>query len=591
MAPVTLPPGFRFHPTDEELVDYYLKRKINNRKIELEIIPEVDLYKFEPWDLPEKSFLPSKDLEWYFFSPRDRKYPNGSRTNRATRAGYWKATGKDRKVVSHMRAVGSKKTLVYYGGRAPHGVRTDWVMHEYLLDEKECETGSGLQDAYALCRVFKKSPTGPTVEQRGSTPLCEHSQWISNNHSSIMELSSKSGGGVEITDYFYPTETCSSDIIRDASFDMNAHRDWKCMQFLAEEVLGSFNPTFQNAGSMAYVPSEVDIALECAKLQRRLPLPPLEMDDLPQIKLTDPKFQHFECFQGGPKEVDISQEILWVAHSSQELINQSHRQDKWEGQGHHMQEFSSLSEQGIVIHVEANSHSQIGEMGTSSFTERSHGLEENTRFIKISDLEEELNTERKLENLQAPDRQTFEDHKTILKEGRSEHPRREVTGYKGENNPHNNLKNFNDTENTPNCLEHQSSYFPHGFINDSTNEIFLEEGDMDELDCTSIFDTYEKVEVNHGFFVSRRNVAETFFHHIEHSERVVVHLDLREEHDFAKPKAEEVRKGVNKSSFYAKFKAFTKDKLMGIKIYSRSPRKPFPVREMMNSFASVMSLY
>jgi len=54
MAPVSLPPGFRFHPTDEELVSYYLKRKINGRKIELEIIPEVDLYKCEPWDLPGK---------------------------------------------------------------------------------------------------------------------------------------------------------------------------------------------------------------------------------------------------------------------------------------------------------------------------------------------------------------------------------------------------------------------------------------------------------------------------------------------------------------------------------------------------------
>ena len=51
MAPV-LPPGFRFHPTDEELVAYYLRRKINGHKIELEIIPEVDLYKCEPWDLP-----------------------------------------------------------------------------------------------------------------------------------------------------------------------------------------------------------------------------------------------------------------------------------------------------------------------------------------------------------------------------------------------------------------------------------------------------------------------------------------------------------------------------------------------------------
>jgi len=52
MSPVSLPPGFRFHPTDEELIIYYLKRKINGRQIELEIIPEVDLYKCEPWDLP-----------------------------------------------------------------------------------------------------------------------------------------------------------------------------------------------------------------------------------------------------------------------------------------------------------------------------------------------------------------------------------------------------------------------------------------------------------------------------------------------------------------------------------------------------------
>lgn len=52
MAPVSMPPGFRFHPTDEELVIYYLKRKINGRTIELEIIPEIDLYKCEPWDLP-----------------------------------------------------------------------------------------------------------------------------------------------------------------------------------------------------------------------------------------------------------------------------------------------------------------------------------------------------------------------------------------------------------------------------------------------------------------------------------------------------------------------------------------------------------
>jgi hypothetical protein len=66
MAPMSLPPEFRFHPTDEELVDYYLKRKFHGWKIELEIIPEVDIYKREPWDFPEKSFLRGKDLEYIY---------------------------------------------------------------------------------------------------------------------------------------------------------------------------------------------------------------------------------------------------------------------------------------------------------------------------------------------------------------------------------------------------------------------------------------------------------------------------------------------------------------------------------------------
>jgi hypothetical protein len=52
MGKLSLPPGFRFHPTDEELVSYYLKRKVNGRKIEFDAIGDVDLYKFEPWDLP-----------------------------------------------------------------------------------------------------------------------------------------------------------------------------------------------------------------------------------------------------------------------------------------------------------------------------------------------------------------------------------------------------------------------------------------------------------------------------------------------------------------------------------------------------------
>lgn len=155
-----MPPGFRFHPTDEELVGYYLKRKTQGLEIELEVIPVIDLYKFDPWELPEKSFLPKRDLEWFFFCPRDRKYPNGSRTNRATKAGYWKATGKDRKVVckSDSGVTGYRKTLVFYRGRAPLGDRMDWVMHEYRL----ADDPSQVQGAFALCRIVKRNEQKPT---------------------------------------------------------------------------------------------------------------------------------------------------------------------------------------------------------------------------------------------------------------------------------------------------------------------------------------------------------------------------------------------------------------------------------------------
>lgn len=72
------------------------------------------------------------EQEWYFFSPRDRKYPNGARPNRAATSGYWKATGTDKPVLSTgNEKVGVKKALVFYGGKPPRGVKTNWIMHEY----------------------------------------------------------------------------------------------------------------------------------------------------------------------------------------------------------------------------------------------------------------------------------------------------------------------------------------------------------------------------------------------------------------------------------------------------------------------------
>ncbi|CAN6458601.1 unnamed protein product [Victoria cruziana] len=136
MAKLPWLPGFRFHPTDGELICFYLKRKVCGRSIRPDIISELDIYKFAPWDLPGKSCLQSGDLEWYFYCPRDRKYANGPRMNRSTEIGYWKTTGKDRPIYNNHQLVGMKRTLVFYIGRAPHGDRTNWVIHEYRLQDK-----------------------------------------------------------------------------------------------------------------------------------------------------------------------------------------------------------------------------------------------------------------------------------------------------------------------------------------------------------------------------------------------------------------------------------------------------------------------
>ncbi|KAJ4981642.1 hypothetical protein NE237_032479 [Protea cynaroides] len=286
MAPVSLPPGFRFHPTDEELVAYYLDRKINGRTIELDVIPEVDLYKCEPWELPGKSYLPSKDMEWYFFSPRDRKYPNGSRTNRATRAGYWKATGKDRTVHSHKQAVGMKKTLVYYRGRAPHGIRTNWVMHEYRLPDSISHNRSTLKDSYALCRIFKKiiQTTKPKEQNMGFE---KDTHWGLNEHSRR-----KVGEENYEQDYSkFPSDASSSEITQGTPID-NGTTDDPQVAFASDEANSMTNACLVTVDDCSSNLIKDLTMPNYSRLQHQFSYPPLALEDFPQMDTVETKISN-----------------------------------------------------------------------------------------------------------------------------------------------------------------------------------------------------------------------------------------------------------------------------------------------------------
>ncbi|GAA0139007.1 hypothetical protein LIER_00639 [Lithospermum erythrorhizon] len=192
-------PGFRFHPTEEELIEFYLRRKVEGKRFNVQLITFLDLYRYDPWELPALAAIGEK--EWFFYVPRDRKYRNGDRPNRVTTSGYWKATGADRMIRSETtsRAIGLKKTLVFYSGKAPKGIRTSWIMNEYRLPHHETER---LQKAeISLCKVYKR----PGVEDHPSVPRTISSSRASSSSSrNTSNTNSQSHKKLQIDHHHYP---------------------------------------------------------------------------------------------------------------------------------------------------------------------------------------------------------------------------------------------------------------------------------------------------------------------------------------------------------------------------------------------------
>ncbi|KAL3530372.1 hypothetical protein ACH5RR_009694 [Cinchona calisaya] len=169
-------PGFRFYPTEDELISFYLNNMLEEKRLQdlNRVIPVINIHQFEPWQLPKLSGeLCNGDTEqWFFFVPRQEREARGGRPNRTTASGYWKATGSPSYVYSSdNRVIGVKKSLVYYKGKAPTGRHTKWKMNEYRAIQDEMPTSSThaipkLRNELSLYRVYIASGSLRAFDRR-----------------------------------------------------------------------------------------------------------------------------------------------------------------------------------------------------------------------------------------------------------------------------------------------------------------------------------------------------------------------------------------------------------------------------------------
>ncbi|XP_048127305.1 protein NTM1-like 9 isoform X2 [Rhodamnia argentea] len=157
------PVGFQFRPTDEELVNHYLKLKVLGNKAVEQMSPEVDVHQLPPWDLPGKinelSRTKSDGDEWFFFCHLQNKYPQSKRSRRTNDYGSWKPTGKTYEIRKQdkKKILGSKKILAFKKGQSPKNAHTKWVLHECRLDTDLMDNILNDQSDVVLYRL-KKQP-------------------------------------------------------------------------------------------------------------------------------------------------------------------------------------------------------------------------------------------------------------------------------------------------------------------------------------------------------------------------------------------------------------------------------------------------
>ncbi|KAL5800770.1 hypothetical protein ACOSQ3_032402 [Xanthoceras sorbifolium] len=161
---LVLPLGYRFSPRNHELVLHYLVKKILGHKLPANIITTIDLYQYDPHQLPISEFKYGKPNEAYFFSQIDQRHAKGGLIRRTTESGYWKATGRETNIFYKKKLVGFKRIFIFHFGKAPTGKKTPWIMHEFRVNPTLIPAANNALDnairtkveSYVVCKIHYK---------------------------------------------------------------------------------------------------------------------------------------------------------------------------------------------------------------------------------------------------------------------------------------------------------------------------------------------------------------------------------------------------------------------------------------------------
>ncbi|XP_026416268.1 NAC transcription factor 29-like [Papaver somniferum] len=246
------PVGLKFRPSDEELVLFYLLKRSRNEPLPISPIKEVNIYGFTPEDLLDRyknygiEGIEGKEL--YVFTPRERKYPNGSRPGRYITGryiGFWKIVGKPDPIPNERNQIGTKRSLKFFIGTKDNNSMTPFSMTEYILkskinSESGHQNGSKKQEPVnlALCKIWKRLPSkkdlSPVAElsmETTDTNLLENAEYNSS------ELVMEAHQGSSLSNMVMPTDNENS-----------SHTNGFLQDYHIEDATNSYGGFLDNEG-------------------------------------------------------------------------------------------------------------------------------------------------------------------------------------------------------------------------------------------------------------------------------------------------------------------------------------------------------